>query len=173
MPSSVYQPQNVVPKIVFSDALLAKPVETEITDSTDIEMRTMGEMNLNPFSTLRPKSTKRREAIATPAWMLKQTGAIQKPSTKGFYVEYNAVDSSVPGMNFVMLCQPDLQPDDVVMFAPNPTVPDLEILDIATTMFRVREVSHRGETEYFDEWTTEIKTSVYDPVTGDELGGII
>jgi hypothetical protein len=46
-----------------------------------------------------------------------------------------------------------------------------DYLSIATTMFRVREVMHYGD-NYGGDWTTELRTDVYDPTGGDLLSGV-
>jgi hypothetical protein len=165
--SSIYVPQNPTPKIILSSDLLGTPEETEISDETDVLMRTVTEtVTVNPLARQRKKKKKRVKIDLGGGqvyWMKVQGKTVA--DAVGDYIEYEAVDNSIPGMNFWLRCQPDIQPDDIVMF------PD--VLDIATTMFSVREVLHTGDTETFDDFSTELTTSVYDPTGGDLLAGIV
>ena len=163
--TSVYLPDDLVSRLIYKKYMLIPPEETTRKDSIDAELRTITEAKAtNPLKAIRRKKTKNKKVVrGNPWWMRSQTVTPSPVPVNNEYVEFTAVDSDIPGMDFTLLLQPDLQPDKILMF------PDY--LDIATTMFRVREVQHYGD-NFGGDWTTEARTDVYNPTGGDLLAGI-
>jgi hypothetical protein len=148
--SSIYEPQNPTVKDILKKFLLGKPQDTDVSDGEDVEMRTVTEtVHINPLSDQRRRKKKTKA---------------EKRVGENDYVEYQSVDTSIPGMDFVLLCQPDLQPDDIIRF------PDYD--PIKETLFRVRSVQHETENSFFDSWTTEVSTSIYNPTGGALTAGL-
>jgi hypothetical protein len=148
--SSIYAPQNPTVKEIYKAVILGAPQPTEIQDADDVERRTILEIvNIDL------QKRKRRR---------KKKAKYEKVMGKTDLITYEAVDQSIPGMDFILLCQPDLQPDDIVKFP--------EYDPIKDTLYRVRSVVHNNENMTFDNWTTEIETSVFNLVEEDFLAGI-
>jgi hypothetical protein len=148
--SSIYEPQNPTVKQVLKKFLLGTPQDTDVADSEDVEMRTVVETAyINPLPERRRRKKKNKAE--------KKVGAND-------YVEYQSVDTSIPGMDFELLCQPDLQPDDIIQF------PDYD--PIKETLFRIRSVQHEVENSTFDRWTTDVSASIYNPTGGALTEGL-
>jgi hypothetical protein len=135
--SDIYTPPNLVPKVILPSALLSSPIPAMYTDEELVEKMSMSEATLfNVSASANRKKTKQ-----------------SKKSGPTDYVEYDAVDKQVDGWDFEFLCQPDIDPDDIITVVSTET---------AGKLLRVREVSHSGNNENFDIWNTEVKTSVYE-----------
>jgi len=136
--TSVYMPPNPAPKLIFSANMLSTPALTTRIDAMDVEMRTVIEStSINPFASINSKKTK----------LSKTVGAND-------YVIYQAVDKEITGIDYELLLQPDIQPDDLVTSADH--------LDYIGKITRVQEVHHYGNSVTFDDWTTELKTDDID-----------
>jgi predicted RNA-binding protein with RPS1 domain len=148
--SSIYIAQQPTVKEISKTLLLGTPQPTEIQDADDVERRTIMEIvNIDP------QKKKRRR---------KKKAKYEKVVGKSDHVSYEAVDQSILGMDFMLLCQPDSQPDNIVKF------PEYE--PIKDTLYRARMVRHYGDNATFDNWSTEIETSVFDLIEEDFLAGI-
>lgn len=112
---------------------LETPSLTTRMDEEGIAMTTVVEMtSVNPFARIKKKKNKRAKVVG-----------------ENDYVEYDACEKEITGVDYVLTCFPDIKPDDLV------TVADYTELIGKTT--RVREVHHYGS-NYGGEWTTELFT---------------
>ena len=137
--SSVYMPQNIVPKVILPMELLSHPIPRKVIDGELIERMSVAE-------------TVGFDALVALPTNKKKTKLSKKPGPSD-WVEYNAVDKQLEGWDFEFLCQPDIQPDDVITVATTAT---------AGKLLRVRDVNHFGDNETFDDWTSVVQTTVYE-----------
>jgi len=69
------------------------------------------------------------------------------------YVQYEAVDTEIAGVNLELLCWPSMQPDSII---------SIDRDGYTGRKFRVKSVQHIGDTGSFTDWTTTINADVYD-----------
>jgi hypothetical protein len=108
-------------------------------DSVDVEKRTITETtDVNPLQATRRKKTR--------------NGKAQGLTT---YEDFTSVDSSIPGVDFRIVLQPEINPDDLVTIVGH--------LDPkwAGKLYRVQAVNHYGD-NYGGQWTTELRTDNYE-----------
>jgi hypothetical protein len=146
--TSIYEPPNLTVTKIPREVMLTAPEATSRQDEQFVEMQTIVESSsIDPF---RKKRRRRKRKKFT-----KVKGAND-------YVQYEAVDKTILGMNFNLLLQPHIQPDYIV----NGDKPAIK-----NRFFRVIEVEHFGNTETFEDWTTNLKTDEYDNQDGNLIGG--
>ena len=120
--ASVHAPQNPMVYPLAKRLMLEDPEETTRIDLEDVELKINSE-----FSKKDPKAKRRR----------KRKTKKSKIVGKSDYVEYEAMDKTIHGVDIEMLCQPDRQPDDVVNLPEYPA--------LASRLFRIRDVHHYGD----------------------------
>ena len=144
--TSIYEPPNPTIIPLDQNIMLTRPETTARNDDRLIERKTILEsVNMDP----QRKQRRRRKNTKN----IKVYGATD-------YVEYDATETLVEGMDFELMLQPDINPDTIV----NPKIPGFE-----KRLFRVTEVKHFGNNETFEDWTTELKTDAY----YDESGTLV
>ncbi len=143
--SSIHSPRNVVPKTILRADLLSKPIKTVITDEEFIERQSIMEatekkLDWDPLDLFGTKKRRKKRKKS-------------KKKKKTDYIEYDTIDKQLEGWDFECLCQPDINPDDII-----------QVIHPETTgkQFRVREINHYGSNETFDDYTSRIRTSVYE-----------
>ncbi|MCP4712579.1 MAG: hypothetical protein GY869_28475 [Planctomycetes bacterium] len=130
-------PPNPVPRELFKAHMLDDPNLTTRMDSADIEMRTIVESTtINPFAKVRKKKKKRSKVIGA-----------------NDYVEYQAVEKQITGVDYSLLCQPDIRPDDLVV-----PIDHLKFLGHIT---RVQSVHMYGD-NFGGDWNSDLKTDDLD-----------
>lgn len=135
--TSTYSPPRPNPKFLFRAYFLESPSLTTRLDEMDIEMRTIVEATtINPFAALRKKKNKRAKVVGA-----------------NDYIEYQAVEKEIAGVDYTLLLQPDLNPDDLVT--------PVDYLELIGKIGRIREVSHYGD-NHGGDWTTEALTDDLD-----------
>lgn len=121
------------------DLFTIKPEQTKRVDKMSIAMKTVTQnREVNPFA----KQPRRRKKT-------KETKVVGKND----YATYQAIDKTIEGIRFGMLCIPDVQPDDIIPYD--------------DTLYRVKQVYHSGSTDFGGDWHTEIEADVYEDQTGD------
>lgn len=138
--SSLYAPTVPAPKTILSSLLLSAPEQTDREDAEEIKKAKVVEELTTRQVALRKGKIRRGQAVGPTV-----------------YMQYESVDTSIPGMMLELLCQPDFQPDDVVTIVGN-TDPTL-----IGRLFRVNEVMHYGD-NFGGDWTTELQTDNYEAV---------
>jgi hypothetical protein len=129
--TDVYDPPRL-DTFVIDDSLLYEPPRTRVkTDRRMIQKKAIVENDIR--SVRKNKRGKRRK---------KKT----KVQGKNDLVEYEAVDSSIRGVDFNLYCSPQIQIDDIVQNAGN--------------IYRVSAVTHGGDSDG-GEWVTELETEEY------------
>jgi len=147
--TSIYEPPDLTVYKFTTSQLLTSPEPTTRQDERHVEMKTIVESTrIDPF---RKKRKRRKKKM------------FKKVFGANDYVEYEAVDKLVHGMNFNLLLQPNVQPDTLI---------NIQSDALKNRIFRVIEVNHHGETEVFEDWTTELVTDEYDDNDGDLIGGL-
>lgn len=138
--SGVYAPPNPSLIQITKNTMVTLPEPMERKDSVDVVMHTITDTNgINPFA----KKTRRNKRKWT-------TDAL----TRTDYVEYDAIDDIIMGVECETLGTPMINPDNIVQFEDDPA------------NYRVQVVNHRGDTR--DGITTTIQADVFD---GDAVFG--
>lgn len=117
---------------ITSDQLLSSPEETTRIDRAKIDIKTSA---LFRNVSANAKRIKYKKALK----QIKQFGGSE-------YVEYEAVDKIIEGLDFEIFLQPDINPDNIVEYN--------------NTKYRVQSVSHYGN-NYAGDWTTSIESDFY------------
>ncbi|MCP4539027.1 MAG: hypothetical protein GY832_17975 [Chloroflexi bacterium] len=138
--SSIYDVLDPTVYTIDKTHLLATPEPTTRTDDEAVQMKTI-------FEAVSP------DIVAKQNRRRKKRSKTIKVFGENDYADYTAVDTLIEGMDFECLLQPDVQPDQIV----GTNTDALDGLE-----YRVTEVNHRGTTEDFSEWTTELKTDLYE-----------
>jgi len=136
---NLFTPVNISVEFLNSEALQGKPEPTSRRDDAFVEIATVVESTaINPLA-------KR-----------KKTKEVQVKG-KNDYTSYTAVDTLVEGVHLVMFAQPQVQTNQLIY------------IDTPTTrgrLYRVKEINHHGESEFFSDWTTEIWADVIEDTFG-------
>lgn len=140
--SSIAEMENPIVTEIYKSQLLAMPNSTDYKDTEAVEMKTVLENSRTEYTTANKYLKKKK----------RNKGKVDLT----FYNEYEAVDQAIKGMDFQMLCQPFLNPDDLI------NLPEYEAL--AKTIFRVREINSYGDT-FGGPWNSNVSTEVYDTET--------
>ncbi len=146
--ASVHAPQNPMVYPLEKRLMLEDPEETTRIDLEDVELKINSE-----FSKKDPKAARRR----------KRKTKKSKIVGKSDYVEYEAMDKTIHGINIEMLCQPDRQPDDVISLPEYPA--------LASRLFRIRDLHHYGD-NYGGEWTSTFNCDEYEGSLADLVLGL-
>lgn len=146
--ATVHAPQNPTVYPIEKRLVLENPQETTRIDAEDVELKINSE-----FSGKDKKSARRR----------KRKKKKSKIVGKSDYIEYEAVDKTIHGLEVKVLCQPDRKPDDVIQFPEYPA--------LAKRLFRIRDITHRGN-NYGGEWSSRIECDEYEGSLTDLLQGI-
>jgi hypothetical protein len=149
--TSIFEPPEPT-VITLEDAiLLSEPQQKIRHDRTEVEMRAIIEAsNKSPFPPKRRRKKRKKKKIDIVG--------------KNDYVKFEAVDEAIKGMDFLLLAQPSIQPDNIVKFD--------------GVYYRVQELYHYGNNDG-TEWNTELYTDEYvedggnflADVSGSEGGG--
>lgn len=119
------------------DLFLSYAEPTKRVDKTAITMKTVTTArDVNPFAKQRRKRTKDTKIVG-----------------ENDYATYQAIDKTIEGINFLMLCLPGVNPDDIIPYDEK--------------LFRVKQVRHSGSTDFGGDWETEIEADVYEDQSGD------
>lgn len=137
---SIYEPQNLTPKVIDPLALLSTPISTRVSDSELLERSSVSETTMFDELAAKPKRRKRKKLS-------------KKPGQNDEYIEYEAVEKNLDGWDLELLMQPDLQPDDLVT---------IDSTETKEQQLRIRSVNHHGNNESFDTWNTNVETTVYE-----------
>jgi hypothetical protein len=148
--SSIYLPNLTEVKQIKKTLMLETPSFTTRNDASLVEMHTTTEMiTVDPFSIGKNKKKKRKEKIYNKLVVDENAGETKDKD----YVEYEAIDKTINGLNFSLLCQPDIQPDDLVSL--------VDHVDYIGKTYRVQKVNHHGD-NFGGDWTTDIETDDVD-----------
>lgn len=136
--SSIYEPNNVFPKVINPLLLLTDPISTRISDDKLIEQMSISENTII-------------DEIANDSKNQRKIKRSKRFSSSDNYVEYDAVDNSLAGWELDLMMTPDLQPDDLLT---------IDAEETKGHKLRVRSVEHTGDSEDFGEWRTHVETSI-------------
>jgi hypothetical protein len=128
---------------ITPEILLGDPRTSSRTDSSEIEMRTVVESyrgDIDPFKKIKKRQRKTK-----------------KKRSLNDYVEYDAVETIIPGVTMDMLLQPTLIPDQIIKV----DMPGYN------KYYRTQIVRHSGDTGTYQNWDTEIEADIYDDTDGD------
>lgn len=163
--SSIYEPQDPTVTEIERDYLRAAPEPTTRIDEELIEMRTVIEStDLDPFPRKKARRKKKVKKIKVALGLGEKTVIRMRSEDpverigESDYVEYDAVDKMIDGVDLEFLCWPSLQPDDLI---------SVDREGYKNVVYRIREVSHYGNNDRFDEWNTDVEADVYE---GDYVG---
>ncbi len=129
--SDIYDPGNLAPKTIDKSILLAPPIETKNARPELIQKKSIAESTKLMSKAARSRKKTRQQKIAAASG----------------YVDYEAVDVTVKGIELECILQPDIQPDDMIL-----TNAD----GYTGKQYRVYDVNHYGNNEDFSDWTTKI-----------------
>ena len=94
--TSIYEPPDLTVTTIPREILLTAPEATTRQDEQFVEMQTIVEStSIDPFRKKRRRRKRRKKT---------------KVLGENDYVQYEAVDKTIPGMNFQLLLQPQIQP---------------------------------------------------------------
>jgi hypothetical protein len=160
--SSVYEPATPVAYEIARSSLLEAPMSTERVDSKDVELRTVIDtVNIDPFA----KERKRKKRITKIKYGDKGKKRVVKREVVDTSSEpsevtatFDAVDSVITGADFMIIADPNIQPDYLVALS-----------DDFETKYRVKEVNTYGD-NWGGDWTTELKCDdFYDYLSNQEV----
>lgn len=138
--SGVYAPPNPTQITVTKNFMVSEPRPIERKDAIDVVLHTITDTNnVNPFA----KKNRRNKK----AWK-------KQALSRNDYVEYDAIDDVIFGVECETLGTPAVQPDNIVTFEGD------------SNTYRVQQVTHRGDTR--EGVTTWIQADLYE---GEPLYG--
>lgn len=137
--SSIYKPVDFEVFVIEAANLLGTPRRKTRIDGVLTEQMVTAELGADEFGQVRPRRKKNKKAMGFTT-----------------YTEYEVVDKAIPGISFTALMQPDLNPDKIIRVA-----------GFDDKYYRVTSVNHYGNTEMFDEWSTDVEADLYEDMDGD------
>ncbi len=142
--TSVYQPVDFSVFKLTPEMMLGKsqPRNTTRTDEHGILQKTVVEATYeNPYDLVRERQVREKKAWGSSE-----------------FEAYDGIDKLLSGIDCDMLLQPVLNPDQIVIV-------DKE--EYSDRFFRVQSVTHTGDNQSFDDWTTHIEADSYEDTGGD------
>lgn len=135
--TDIYEIANPTVVDINPDFFLTNAEQTKRVDKMTIAMKTVTENRaVNPFAKQRRKKRKDTKVVG-----------------ENDYATYQAIDKTIEGIRFTMLCLPDVNPDDIIPYN--------------DSLYRVKQVYHSGSTDFGGDWNTEIEADVYEDQGGD------
>lgn len=143
--SSLFEPTDPTEIEITDNMLLEQPQRTTRVDAESIEMRTVVKTTNSPL--LRSRGAGKR------AVLVKRKKKKTKVVGKNDYVDYDAVDKIIPGIEFILRCQPRINPDNVLKYNDR--------------LYRVQSVATDFDSKYWETYETRVNAD--DFVQSDEL----